>query len=259
MNASRLLEHLSRIIDTPGGMLQLRRFVLDLVVRGRLVQQVASEVSALQRSGPREVSTGASIEFEIPQTWRLVTVADVAICRLGKMLDKGKNKGTLRRYLRNTNVRWFDFDLSDAYQMRFEDSELAEFALHSGDVLVCEGGEPGRCAVWDEREADIYFQKAIHRIRFSPAVDPHFFTLVLRQSADSGRLASYFTGVGIKHLTGRGLASYLFGVPPLGEQRRIVAKFDELMALCDRLDEGQAQCAQFRKQLLEALLHAALA
>jgi type I restriction enzyme S subunit len=54
-------------------------------------------------------------------------------------------------YLRNVNVRWFDFDLSDVFEMRFEDSELDEFALRRGDVLICEGGEPGRAAVWDQR------------------------------------------------------------------------------------------------------------
>ena len=90
------------------------------------------------------------------------------------MLDKAKNKGTPRRYLRNINVRWFDFDLSNILEMRFEDSELSEFAIRSGDVLICEGGEPGRAAVWDDRETDIYFQKAIHRVRFLNIVNSEF-------------------------------------------------------------------------------------
>lgn len=81
-------------------------------------------------------------------------------------------------------LRLFDFDLSDVLEMRFEDSELQEYSLFTGDVLICEGGEPGRAAVWDGRRAGIYFQKAVHRVRFGSRVNPHFFVLALRDSAD---------------------------------------------------------------------------
>jgi type I restriction enzyme, S subunit len=73
------------------------------------------------------------------------------------------------------NIRWFDFDLTDVLEVRFEDSELEEFTLRRGDVLVCEGGEPGRAAVWDDREPGIYFQKALHRLRFPRAVNAYYF------------------------------------------------------------------------------------
>lgn len=108
--------------------------------------------------------------FPIPVSWSWARIDELAKTRLGKMLDKAKNKGTPVRYLRNINVSWFDFDLSDIKKMRFEDSELEEFALRHGDVLICEGGYPGRAAVWDERESNIYFQKAIHRVRFQNGI-----------------------------------------------------------------------------------------
>ncbi len=76
--------------------------------------------------------------------------------------------------------------------MLFEDSELDEFSLRRGDVLICEGGYPGRAAVWDERESNIYFQKAIHRVRFKIGINPSYFVYVLRESADSGRLRFLF-------------------------------------------------------------------
>ena len=187
-----------------------------------------------------------------------MNVGAVANSRLGKMLDKAKNKGTPRKYLRNINVRWFDFDLSDLLEMRFEDSELPEFALQSGDVLICEGGEPGRAAVWDGRKTDIYFQEAIHRVRFMDLVDSDFFVKGLRASADDGRLAGHFTGTGIKHFTGKGLAAYSFPLPPLAEQHRIVAKVDELMAVRDRLEESLTTNTNTQRYLLDSFLHHAL-
>ncbi len=211
------------------------------------------------RRGETPTLSEAETHFEVPQTWLWVRVSDVADSRLGKMLDKAKNKGTPRRYLRNVNVRWFDFDLSDLLEMRFEDSELEEFSLRNGDVLICEGGEPGRCAVWDERETDIFFQKAIHRVRFFDSIVPTFFVRALRHDVGSGRLEEFFTGVGIKHFTGKGLSRYTFPLPPLAEQHRIVAKVDELMALCDELEARFTTIATARRQLLEATLSEAIA
>lgn len=258
-NHARLyFNHLPRLTTRTEHIQQLRQTILNLAVRGKLVPQDPNDepVSELLKRTGAEKSQDEP--FLIPVSWAWVSVDQVGDSRLGKMLDKAKNKGTPRRYLRNVNVRWFDFDLSDVFQMPFEDDELEEFTLHRDDVLICEGGEPGRAAVWDEREEQIYFQKAIHRVRFSRGVSPHFFVNALRESADSGRLATYFTGVGIKHFTGKGLASFVFPLPPLGEQHRIVAKVDELMALCDRLKAQLTTTQTESRHLLEAVLHEAL-
>jgi type I restriction enzyme, S subunit len=239
MNAARLLEYYHRIADGPDAIPRLRRFILDLAVRGKLVLQDAQDepaTAALYRMKIQPVLDGP---FKIPDSWEWSNVGSVANSRLGKMLDKAKNKGVHRPYLRNINVRWFDFDLSDLLEMRFEDKELSEFSLSAGDVLICEGGEPGRAAVWDDRAEGIYFQKAIHRVRFGALVDPNYFVHSLKASADDGRLRESFTGTGIKHFTGKGLETYRFPLPPLTEQRRIVAKIDELMSLCDQLEAAR--------------------
>jgi type I restriction enzyme S subunit len=252
------LDHLPRLTTRVEHIKQLRQTILNLAVRGRLVPQVPNDEPSAELLKVAGEGASEDAVFSIPNSWRWVTVGQTSVARLGKMLDKAKNKGTFRRYLRNINVRWFDFDLSDVYEMPFEDKELEEFALLRGDVLVCEGGEPGRAAVWDEREKDIYFQKAIHRVRFTQGVDSDFFVNVLRESADSGRLASYFTGVGIKHFTGKGLASFAYPLPPLAEQHRIVAKVDELMALCDQLEAQITSTETDSRRLLEAVLRDAL-
>lgn len=252
MNAAQLLAHFDRISEAPDAVARLRQFVLQLAVCGKLVAQDSSDQSFRQLLNVGAVVSTPDLPYPIPATWAWVRLGDVSKCRLGKMLDKGKNRGTPRRYLRNVNVRWYDFDLSNVLEMRFEDSELDEFALRRGDVLICEGGEPGRAAVWDERETDIYFQKAIHRVRFSSIVDPDYFVGVLRESAQNGRIKAYFTGVTIKHLTGKGLSSFLLPVPPLAEQHRIVARVNESMALCDRLEAAHAEREHGRNRLVAA-------
>ena len=237
----------------------LRQTIRNLAVRGRLVEQDPAVTPTQSLLAQRRIAISESKSFAVPASWAWVSVEAVSDSRLGKMLNKGKNKGSPRRYLRNINVRWFDFDLSDVLEMRFEDTELLEFSLRPGDVMICEGGEPGRAAVWDQREDDIYFQKAIHRVRFLDFVDGQYFVNVLRASADDGRLAEYFTGTTIKHFTGTALRAYIFPLPPLTEQHRIVAKIDELMALCDRMEAGLAAAEGSRSRLLKSLLHDALA
>jgi len=252
-------QHLSRLTTRPAHIKQLRQTILNLAVRGQLVPQDPNDEPASRLPNRINRDEEDFAPFVLPDSWTWAMVQEIANTRLGKMLDKAKNKGTERRYLRNVNVRWFDFDLSDVLTMRFEDSELEEFSLRIGDVLICEGGEPGRSAVWDGREENIYFQKAIHRVRFSQGMNPHYFVDVLKESADSGRLAGYFTGVGIKHFTGKGLSSFLVPLPPVAEQHRIVAKVDELMALCDQLEAQLTTTEADSRRLLEAVLHEALA
>ena len=153
---------------------------------------------------------------------------------LGKMLDKAKNQGKPRRYLRNINVRWFGFDLSDVQEMRIADDEVERYSIRKGDLVVCEGGEPGRCAIWCDG-GTVCFQKALHRIRFNTASDPRFYMYYLWMLAKSGMLSAYYTGTGIKHLTGESLKKLPVPVPPLLEQKRIVARIEELFS---ELDNG---------------------
>lgn len=163
--------------------------------------------------------------------WPVVQLGDVADMCLGKMLDAKKNKGRLLPYLRNPNVRWLDIDIADLKEMPFEEHEDDRYGLREGDVLVCEGGEAGRAAIWHAQVAEMKFQKALHRVRCGPNLYNRF--LVHRLMADyfSARLSDYYTGATIKHLTGQDLARYRFPLPPLREQRRIAEILDKADAL----------------------------
>lgn len=181
-----------------------------------------------------------SSDLPLPK-WPKVQLKHVADHCLGKMLDAQKNKGKLLPYLRNPNVRWFDVDTTELKMMPFEDHEADRYGLQTGDVVICEGGEAGRAAIWDGRIPGVMFQKAIHRVRPHKNLDGRF--LVHRLMADyfNGTLADYHTGATIKHFTGQDLARYTFELPPITEQRRIAAILDQADALRAKRREALAE------------------
>jgi type I restriction enzyme S subunit len=196
--------------------------------------------------------------FALPLSWKWVRFDSISNTRLGKMLDKAKNKGELRPYLRNTNVQWFNFEISDLKSMRFEEHELDEYRINPGDLVICEGGEPGRCAVWQGEVEDMFIQKALHRARPWLGISPFFLQFCLKAAAHSGFLDQFFTGATIKHFSGEKLAKYPVPLPPLAEQHRIVAKVDQLMALCNQLKTRLTQTRQLNEQLASSLVEQAV-
>ncbi len=165
-------------------------------------------------------------------TWQTVRLSEVAELCLGKMLDAKKNKGEFRPYLGNINVRWGHFELDDLKQMRFEPREAERYGLKVGDIVMCEGGEPGRCARWNGNVTNIMIQKALHRIRPRDNVDGRFLYHSLSRLGRSGGLEQFFTGATIKHLPGEQLAKVQLRLPPLNTQRRlasILAPYDDLI------------------------------
>jgi len=237
----------------------LRQTILNLAVRGRLLPQDPSDEPAAVRSALDAPKVEGRLDAEIPLSWRWVRLEDVADARLGKMLDKAKNKGRPYPYLRNTNVHWFDIRLDELKTIPLGDADFHEYRLKEGDVLICEGGHGiGRTAVWRGGADNLVFQKALHRVRPGTHVDPDFFAQCCFVYFDAGIMQTYFTGVGIPHFTGRALSKLVFPLPPLAEQRRIVAKVDELMVLCDQLEASLSDAAVSRRRLLDALLHDAL-
>ncbi len=165
--------------------------------------------------------------------WQVSTLGEVADFILGKMLDQAKNKGELRPYLANVNVRWGAFDLDGLRDMRFEPREVARYSLRYGDILMCEGGEPGRCAIWKSRESGPMFQKALHRIRPHDCLDSSFLYYSFLNFRKSDGFAGYFTGATIKHLPREQLAKVEVRFPEISAQQKIAAilsAYDDLIA-----------------------------
>ena len=185
--------------------------------------------------------------------WPVKKISEIAKHSLGKMLDKNKNKGTPRPYLRNLNVRWFEFDLSDVLEMRFLDEEEPKFTAIKGDVLICEGGYPGRAAIWD-RDEPIHFQKAIHRVRFYEPERNKWFVYYLHYLEQTDKLKEYCSGTGILHFTGKALARLPMPLPPLPEQRRIVGILDEAFAAIATAKANTEKNLQNAREVFESEL-----
>ncbi|MGO4524952.1 restriction endonuclease subunit S [Microvirga sp. 2MCAF35] len=181
-----------------------------------------------------------------PSSWPRVRLGDVAEHRLGKMLDKAKNTGLPRRYLRNPNIKWFEVELTDLQEIRVEEHEVEKYRLRRGDVLICEGGEAGRAAIWDMDDNDIIFQKAIHRVRVGDKLDSRFLVHRLMYDYFTGGLEDYYTGATIKHFTGQDLAKYELPLPPIVEQRRIAALLDQADALRRKRKETMRKLQELR-------------
>lgn len=190
----------------------------------------------------------------LPEGWAQRPLGEVAEFRLGKMLDQEKNRGDLMPYLANVNVRWGEFDLRDLREMRFEQDEMEAFGLKFGDIVMCEGGEPGRCAIWKEQMPRMMIQKAIHRIRCRENMDHAYLYHSLRHQGQSGHLGTLFTGATIKHLPREKLAKVTTVVPPLRLMDLFSKHTHPIESQLELLEAANRRASRARDLLLPRLM-----
>ena len=235
-----LIDHIERgKTDLKTAIKQAKNKILDLAIHGKLVSQDPNDEPAselLKRINPKaEITCDNGRYGKVPEGWCVCHINDVSSSSLGKTLDKGKNIGSLKKYLCALNVQWGYFDLSTIKQFRLEENEFHRYSIRKGDLLVCEGGDVGRAAIW-ESDGEFYYQNALHRVRFRENISEKWFMYHLRYLKNIGLIDEACKGVTIKHLTQNVLNSLYFNLPPLPEQRRIVAKIEELFAQFDSIE-----------------------
>jgi type I restriction enzyme S subunit len=184
--------------------------------------------------------------------WR--SIGEIAHTQLGKMLDSKRADGISTEYLRNVNVRWQSFDLSDLKAVPLTATELAKFDLKPGDIMVCEGGEPGRCAVWRGQREHISFQKALHRIRVHSGSVPEWVSFMLEYISRSGGTKNLLTGSTIKHLPQEKLRSIQIPMPEIERQVQLVNYILEATANHDRFAQEISRANSRSLALRSALL-----
>ena len=173
---------------------------------------------------------------DLPEGWSTPPVYARFSVQLGKMLDEKRITGAhLAPYLRNVDVQWEVVNITDLPEMDFSEDDREKYALRAGDLLVCEGGEVGRTAIWKGELAECYFQKAIHRLRPLTSNDePRFFRYFMYVAVQSG-LFEHTSASTIQHLTAEKLRNVRYPAPPLDEQRAIADYLDEETSRLDAL------------------------
>lgn len=188
--------------------------------------------------------------------WPEKQLADLCEIQLGKMLSpKSKTGISSFPYLRNANVQWGRLSLDDMAEMDFSELERKKFALKRGDLLVCEGGEPGRAAIWDGQIEPCYYQKALHRLRpISSNIMPEFLMYRLWFAASKHEFSDSHAKTTIAHLPAVRLAQLTVRVPPIAEQTKLVASLNQKFKAADSLRGLLAQQSNLITNLPSTLL-----
>ena len=163
--------------------------------------------------------------------WEYKKLGEVASSELGKTLNKSKDTGKLYPYICAVNVLWDMIDLTILKHAFFEKEEIDRYSVRKGDLLVCEGGDTGRSAIW-EKEEPVLYQNALHRVRFTTEMEARFAMYCLWHLKNNGQIdQKYSKGVTIKHLVKSSLLSIELPVPPLSTQLSIVSELDKINEL----------------------------
>jgi type I restriction enzyme S subunit len=190
----------------------------------------------------------------IPEDWDVSTVGREFEIKLGKMLDAERNTGVPKPYLGNKAIQWGRIDFNDLPTVPMTRADIESYRLREGDLLVCEGGEVGRAAIWHGPIDECYYQKAIHRLRALHGFEPSLMVGLLRRWADSGRLANYVTKTSIAHLPREKFLVITMPVPPQAEQRLISQVLCDLDALVAQLDGLIAKKRNIKQAAMQELL-----
>ena len=212
---------------------QIKEEKLKLVKEGKLKKSALND-SVIFRGDDNKYYTinrnekiciDDEIPFGIPDTWKWCRLGTLFSHCTGKALNASNLKGQLMTYITTSNLYWDRFELGNIKQMRFTDEEIEKCTATFGDLLVCEGGDVGRAAIWNY-PYDIRIQNHIHKLRAYKQLCTKFFFWVFYFYKATGRIGG--KGIGIQGLSSKALDNILIPLPPLKEQQRIVAQIEKL-------------------------------
>ena len=234
---------------------QLKLSILQYAMQGKLVEQRLEEgtgsllLQKIKDEKERLIKlkyvkkekklpdiTEEDIPFDVPDTWAWAYIGDIFMHNTGKAQNSSNlATGHMRKFITTSNLYWNKFDFSKVKEMTFTDKELERCTVKKGDLLVCEGGDCGRSAIWNFDE-EVCIQNHIHRLRPYITVDISFFYYLFYLYKFTGRLRG--RGVAIQRLSNRAIHQIICPLPCLEEQHRIVAKIEELLPLIDKYDSS---------------------
>ena len=214
---------------------QAKSKILDLAIHGKLVPQDPNDEPAIELLKRINPNFTPCDNGHYPVGWIDVILGDIFYHNTGKALNSSNKEGVLRNYLTTSNVYWNQFDLSLVKQMPFRDNELEKCTVQKGDLLVCEGGDVGRSAIWNF-DYNICIQNHIHRLRPKGDLNVSFYYYVLRFLKEHNRIGG--KGIGLLGLSSNELHKIGMPLPPRKEQDRIVLKIEELFSVLDNIQNA---------------------
>lgn len=214
---------------------QTRSKILDLAIHGKLVPQDPNDESAIELLKRINPDFTPCDNGHYPIGWIKTILGELFSHNTGKALNSSNKEGIFKDYLTTSNVYWNKFDFTVIKQMPFKESELDKCTVTKGDLLVCEGGDIGRSAIWNF-DYDICIQNHIHRLR--PKIDLcvpfYYYTFVyLKENNLIGG-----KGIGLLGLSSNALHKIELPLPPLAEQQRIVQKIEALFSVLDNIQNA---------------------
>lgn len=246
---------------------ELKNSILQLAIQGKLVEQRPEEGTAeelfarIQEEKQRLIAEKKikkekllpEIEeeekpFDIPESWKWVRLGEVFQHNTGKALNSANRVGVSLKYITTSNLYWNRFELENLKEMFFTDAELEKCTVQRGDLLVCEGGDIGRAAIWKSND-NIRIQNHIHRLRSYCTVCTEFFYYLFYLYKHAGWIGG--KGIGIQGLSSKAIHVLVFPLPPLAEQKRIVAKIEELLPYIDRYEQAWCKLEKFNSRFPE--------
>ena len=243
---------------------ELKNSILQLAIQGKLVEQrpeegtaeelyehIQAEKHALVKAGKIKKEkllpeiTEDEIPFEIPENWMWCYVGELFQHNTGKALNGSDKSGTPMTYITTSNLYWDRFELEKLKEMPFTESEVEKCTVQKGDLLVCEGGDYGRSAIWPY-DYPMRIQNHIHRLRAYGSVSVRYFYYCFYLYKNAGMIAG--KGIAIQGLSANALHALKMPLPPLAEQERIIAKIEELLPLIDRYEQAWSRLEDFNKR-----------
>ena len=226
--------------DEPASVLleRIRAEKQELIKQRKIKKNKSESVIITRDKIPYEIIDGKErciadeVPFEIPDSWCWCRLGTIFQHNTGKALNSSNHQGTMMQYITTSNLYWDRFELDKLKEMLFTDSEVEKCTVTKGDLLVCEGGDIGRAAIWNY-DYPMRIQNHIHRLRSYAPVEVYFFYYVFYLYKRAGLIGG--KGIGIQGLSSNAIDKLLIPLPPLAEQKKIVAKIEELMQYCDKL------------------------
>ena len=200
------------------------------------------------------------IPFEVPEGWAWCRLGELFYHTTGKALKKSNNKGSLRKYITTSNLYWNKFDFTEVREMYFTNDELDKCTIKKGDLVLCNGGDVGRAAIWNFDEG-ICYQNHVSRLRPKIiGINNKLYLYLLMFYKEQGMLNG--KGVGITSLSANDLLSGLFPLPPINEQDQIVIKIENIFSQIDYIDDNksdlQTAIKQTKSKILDLAIHGKL-